>query len=420
MRNPTSAWNARAKEFTVNLLLCTLSIAIFFGVAELLARIWYTPEEIRSEGHFEFDVETIFRQKKNHAGTYFGVPYTTNSYGHRGSRDYSVEKPKNTIRILVLGDSVAFGTKVLDSEAFPVLLEEKLSQYFTDQHTAISAEVINAAVPGNTPFQEYHDLQRSLLFNPDLVILQFTLNDVRENYGTWQLQNMGFNEAYASQAQFFDYLFGKKTLPLAFRADYLLRQKSAFYLFLKDLGNRIRFRDASGEHIADIAQQMEAGFAEVLVDDPQNPQILQEWEYALSWTRKTIQIAKENNIPLLLLVTPFAFQISRPEETAHPQRIMRELAEEQNITYVDLLHALFEEYAAFTGEGGNTSEIIAQTIQQNPEKLQDFWSSLFYDICHALPSGHKLIARILQPEVLKALHRTDIAELPLTQESSYR
>ena len=112
----------------MNLLLCTLSISIFFGVAELLARIWHTPEEIRSEGHFEFDAETIFRQKKNYAGTYFGVPYTTNSYGHRGSRDYSVEKPKNTIRILVLGDSVAFGTKVLDSEAFPVLLEEKLNQ----------------------------------------------------------------------------------------------------------------------------------------------------------------------------------------------------------------------------------------------------------------------------------------------------
>ena len=43
-------------------------------------------------------------------------------------------------------------------------------------------EVLNTAAPGNTAYQELWDLERSLQLSPDVVILQFALNDVVEPY----------------------------------------------------------------------------------------------------------------------------------------------------------------------------------------------------------------------------------------------
>ena len=49
-----------------------------------------------------------------------------NSLGFRDRREYSLEKPPNTFRILVLGDSVTFGHGTLDDTTYPYLLEQQL------------------------------------------------------------------------------------------------------------------------------------------------------------------------------------------------------------------------------------------------------------------------------------------------------
>lgn len=391
------------REFGKNLLFAVVSVGIFFGSAELLTHFWYVPEKIESEGFFDFDNEKIFKQKTNDQNAYFDVPYSTNSLGHRGSTEISMEKPKNTIRVLVLGDSVAFGVRVLDHETFPYLLEQNLNKHFGNQKTKPSVQVINAAVPGNAPFQEYVDLKRGLMLQPDIIILQFTLNDVRENKGMWVMRNAGFTDVGDSQVEYYDYLFGKATLPAMLRVDHMLKQNSSFYLFLRDIQNRLRFRDITGKNIPEITQDIEKGYVEAMVDDPNNPQLEEEWKVALGWTAKTIELAKNKGIPLVLLATPFSFQISRSMESANPQQILKNFAKEQDVFYIDLLRSLHEQYAESLGEQRSTSEIIAETSEQAPEKLDAFWFGLFFDMCHATPEGHMFIADSIQPIVLKAL-----------------
>jgi lysophospholipase L1-like esterase len=86
-----------------------------------------------------------------------------NSFGLRGPEPAPV-KARGTKRLLVLGDSVA-----APPDGFVALLGRRL---------APSWEVINAAVPGYTTYQERRLLERDLLpLRPDLVVLQYCLND---------------------------------------------------------------------------------------------------------------------------------------------------------------------------------------------------------------------------------------------------
>jgi lysophospholipase L1-like esterase len=96
------------------------------------------------------------------------IVYTYNSSGFR-DRDHSVPKPPGITRIVILGDSVTEGYGVEDSSLFSHILQTQLGE---------TVEVISVAVGGlNTP-QEVHLLeQEGIRYNPDLVIVNFILND---------------------------------------------------------------------------------------------------------------------------------------------------------------------------------------------------------------------------------------------------
>lgn len=85
----------------------------------------------------------------------------------------------NTYRILILGDSQAFGVGVNDQETFAYQLEELLTIHFKD----MDMQVINGGVPGYGTGEELAFLKtRGPILKPDLVILQFlSVNDFEEN-----------------------------------------------------------------------------------------------------------------------------------------------------------------------------------------------------------------------------------------------
>ena len=90
-------------------------------------------------------------------------------------KDYSVEKPDNTFRIAVLGDSFTFGWGVKEHEAFPSVLERNLNYYFSD---AVNIEVLNFGVPGYSTFQQAALFENRVKeFNPDAVLVFFIEND---------------------------------------------------------------------------------------------------------------------------------------------------------------------------------------------------------------------------------------------------
>ena len=99
---------------------------------------------------------------------------TTNSRGFRG-REVDVPKPPGRVRIVALGDSVAFGWGVNDADTFC----HQLEQQWRMRHPGVDVEVVNLAVPGYATRQEVALLKRNLdALQPDVVLVGFYENDL--------------------------------------------------------------------------------------------------------------------------------------------------------------------------------------------------------------------------------------------------
>jgi lysophospholipase L1-like esterase len=103
--------------------------------------------------------------------------WTTNSLGLR-DREYSMKKAPQTLRIALIGDSIASGWGVDDGKGFEPLLEQRWNaRYKRDDGTSI--EVLNFAVPGHSPGQRWEQFKRiGWQTSPDLIIFESTLADL--------------------------------------------------------------------------------------------------------------------------------------------------------------------------------------------------------------------------------------------------
>jgi hypothetical protein len=108
-----------------------------------------------------------------------GNPMTVNRERLRGTRDYGHEKPPNTLRIAVFGDSFAFGMDVGDDDTFAAQLERLLP------HT----EVLNFGVLGYGMDQVLLRFRsEGVQFHPDIVVLNYVemlAGRAKEGFTTW-------------------------------------------------------------------------------------------------------------------------------------------------------------------------------------------------------------------------------------------
>lgn len=120
-------------------------------------------------------VSTLFKKNLTvWADAFRTSPYRvrTNGKGLR-EKEFSQEKPHNTTRILVLGDSFVYGWGVNRSDRFTEVLERKLQS----RHSR-DIEIINAGVPGWGMKDYFNYLKhRGIKYEPDMVIVSFISND---------------------------------------------------------------------------------------------------------------------------------------------------------------------------------------------------------------------------------------------------
>jgi lysophospholipase L1-like esterase len=96
-------------------------------------------------------------------------PVETNSYGFF-DREHSLRKPAGTVRIAILGDSVARGWGVLRDQRFDHLLESQLKR-----ESGRNFEVLNFAVPGYRLTQMFDvALEKAQRWQPDVYIVTMT------------------------------------------------------------------------------------------------------------------------------------------------------------------------------------------------------------------------------------------------------
>lgn len=105
--------------------------------------------------------------------------FKINSQGFRSDVDYSYQKPKDTLRVLVLGDSFTIGYEVAQEETYSAVLERELKKQ------GMKAEVINAGVSGFSNAEELVFLeQEGVRYQPDVVVLGYYGNDFLDNVQT--------------------------------------------------------------------------------------------------------------------------------------------------------------------------------------------------------------------------------------------
>jgi lysophospholipase L1-like esterase len=102
----------------------------------------------------------------------YSVRVTTNALGMRGAAA-TREKEPGVYRILVVGDSFAFGHGVEDWEAFPARLQAELTEQ------GLRVEVLNAGVPGwSTDSYFVYLREHGFALDPDLVIIAVSENEL--------------------------------------------------------------------------------------------------------------------------------------------------------------------------------------------------------------------------------------------------
>jgi lysophospholipase L1-like esterase len=103
-----------------------------------------------------------------------GLRYRINNYGFRGP-DYPIKKPRGVQRIVLIGDSFAFGEGVRFEQTLGERLERLLNERGGD---AAPVEILNLGVGGAGTLSELSFLRhRGIALEPDLVLWLYVLND---------------------------------------------------------------------------------------------------------------------------------------------------------------------------------------------------------------------------------------------------
>jgi hypothetical protein len=165
------------RSLLINLLLIAASILFALFLSEVALRLigfkplYVSPERDR---FWKYDSLLGWAHQPGQEGIFETPQFRTvvriNENGLR-DRTRSYERQNDSERILVLGDSFAWGYGVEESERFSQLMEEELG-----------IEVINAGISGYSTDQEFLWYKNEgIKYESDLVVLVIAGNDVGDN-----------------------------------------------------------------------------------------------------------------------------------------------------------------------------------------------------------------------------------------------
>ncbi len=161
-----------------------LAVLATLVLAEIVLRVIGPPDsdqDTRSFHEVRPDKEWIYGLRPGASGTFPGseLVYHANADGFR-DRTYARPKPEGVFRIVALGDSVTFGVGVPLERTWTKTLEERLN-VLAAREGGPRFEVMGLGVGGYNPYNQAALLDDvGLTYEPDLVLVQFCINDLND------------------------------------------------------------------------------------------------------------------------------------------------------------------------------------------------------------------------------------------------
>jgi lysophospholipase L1-like esterase len=242
-----------------------------------------------------------------------------------------------------LGDSVSWGDGIPDEEnIYPSLLKKELRNL----DPAKTYEVINASVPGYSTFQELRYLELyGLGLKPDMIVLQFCLNDIFERYGS--LASYGGDNMFLG-------IDTRKAIPGI--TGFLVCHSKAFEAFFRWMQHKSRNRQAYSVNN--------------LMKDSLSSELTTAFENTLAEIDGIRSVASKNNLPFLVFVPPYQIQLSDPANLGQPQKILTGYCLSRKVPFLDILPQF--------------------SVLANERKLV-----LFNDESHFSEAGHAVAAKMM-------------------------
>ncbi len=212
------------------------------------------------------------------------------------------EAKSDQFRVVVVGDSFAWGDGVYAEDAFPFRLERRLQQL----SRGTRFEVVNFSRPGWGTVQESKSLERWIdRLQPDLLLLAFVLNDPEPLRRDQRLELLAPAERRAPEAGL---------------SSWLLERSKLYGLVWNRLENRRQHRALS-----DYYRSLFSG---------------EHWEACLQALRRIGRMSRERGVPLVVVVFP-VFDGPMDEDYAYADEHLRirTEAEALGLPVLDLLES---------------------------------------------------------------------------------
>lgn len=336
------------------LLLVALAVGVFWTLGELVARGFNLIDRLNGVPRRLYmatdEPDLGFRLRPNQTVEARGVHIVTNSFGLRGPEISQTPAP-GTRRLLVLGDSVAFGYRMEEPDTFVEQLRGEL-----ERRAGGSWEVLNAGIEGYNTVNEVAYLRSSLLqLEPQTIVLLFNLNDYDDGPVMGPLGALTRNQA------------------VRVRVSDSPAIQSEFYLLLRWLyallshewvgqGDVPQATPAPGDtERFTVLDRLVSSVRKQFYWDAKD----ERWPRMIDALRELETLCRARGIRLLVAIIPDGDQIGVQAPIMVPQRRLAAVCRDLQLECLDL-------YPSFAAAGD---------------------TPLFMDIMHPNAAGHRLMAR---------------------------
>lgn len=309
------------RQIAMGLLTFVAGLLAVFALLEIGLRL-YWPQPI---GVSSIDTVGVPLHTPNYDFRYktdeFDIHTRFNSMGLR-DKEYSLKKPNDVFRIVVLGDSITEALQVEDEKVYTEVLEASLNAV----SSATRYEVLNLGMSGFGTADElalWEDLGKRL--EPDFVIVQMSLiNDLSENlFCRWFGVENGEIQPKTE----------KETGRLATFGQFLGRHFHLAQLV------RVAYRSRLGEDAArlqGIAEHKHRYHALLYAGEGSESDFREEWETTFLYLKELRDRVVEMGAGFVLLIRPLDPDIEGARDSLYPRDILFEFCDREGIEYLDL------------------------------------------------------------------------------------